>query len=113
MIQTSKLNVNCAFKGMDPSDAVREYAAKRAMKFVKHLDDLTTCDFVFHIEKASHVAQLHVVAGGFNASSEAQEENMYAAIDAVTDRIEQQTRKHKEKLKGHTGRAHHNSDGQE
>jgi putative sigma-54 modulation protein len=107
MINTSKLNVTVAFKGMDSSDAVREYAEKRAGKVLKHVQHLTTCHYAFEVAKTDHVAQLHVVSGDFEARAEAREENMYAAIDAVTDKIEQQSRKHKEKIKDHTGRPHH------
>lgn len=107
MITTSKLNVTVAFKALDSSDAVRQYAEKRAAKVLKHVQHLTTCHYAFEVAKTEHVAQLHVVSGDFEARAEAREENMFAAIDSVTDKIEQQSRKHKEKAKAHAGKPHH------
>ncbi len=110
MIQTSKLNVTVVFKGMDSSDALREYAEKRALKVMKHLEHLTTCHFTFAVEKTRHIAQLHVNSGDFEARAEASEETVYAAIDVVTDKIAHQSLKYKEKNKDHSGRPHHNQE---
>ena len=108
MISSAKLNVQTVFKGMDTSDAVIEYAEKRAGKFVKHVHNVTNCHFVFLVEKKDHVAQLHVNSGDFDARAEARAETMYAAIDEVTDKLIHQTRKFKEKTTNHAGRPHHN-----
>jgi putative sigma-54 modulation protein len=110
MINSSKMNIQVVFKGMDSSDAVREYAEKRASKIVKHVHDVTNCHFVFFIEREDHVTQLHVVSGDFEARAEARAENMYAAIDEATDKIVHQTRKFKEKVTSHAGRPHHNQE---
>lgn len=109
MINSSKLNVTIAFKGLDSSDAVKEYAQKRAQKIAKHMHHLTHCHFVCFIEKADQVAQVHVVSGDFEARAEARAEKLYAAIDEVTDKIATQSRKHKEKITSHAGKPHHNA----
>jgi len=110
MISSSKLNVQVVFKGMDSSDALKEYAQKRAGKFSKHVHNVTNCHFVFFVEKVDHVTQLHVTSGDFEARAEARAENMYAAIDEVTDKLVQQTRKFKEKVTNHAGKPHHNQE---
>ena len=110
MINSSKLNVQVVFKGMDTSDAVREYAEKRAAKFTKHVHNVTNCHFVFQIERENHVTQLHVTSGDFEARAEARANTMYAAIDEVTDKLVQQTRKFKEKVTNHSGKPHHNQE---
>jgi putative sigma-54 modulation protein len=107
MVANAKMNLQVVFKGMDSSQPLQEYAEKRASKLSKHLHTVTNCHFVFQIEKLDHVVQLHVVAGDFEARAEGRAENMYAAIDEVTDKITHQSRKHKERTTDHSGRPHH------
>ena len=107
MIDTSKIEARVAFRGMDSSDSVREYAEKRASKLAKHLHKMTQVDFVFETEKLEHVAHAHVISGEFEAKAEARAESMYAAIDDLTDKLVRQTRKHKEKITDHSAKPHH------
>lgn len=107
---SAKMNVQIAFKGLDPSDAVRDYAMKRVAKLEKHLHEVTNCHFVFLVEKVDQIAQLHVTSGLLDARAESRAESMYAAIDEVTDKIMHQTRKFKEKQTDHSGKGHHNQD---
>ena len=109
MINSAKLQVTAAFKGLDSSDAVKDYAEKRSAKFLKYVHHLATCHYVFFNEKTEHVAQLHLIAGDFEGRAESRGQTFYASIDDVTDKIIQQCRKHKEKTTDHTGRPHHNS----
>jgi putative sigma-54 modulation protein len=97
MMKSAKLQIQTAFKGLDSSDAVREYAEKRIQKLAKHVQSEVHCHFVFLVEKKTHVAQLHVNGSDFEARAESKSDTMYAAIDEVTDKIIHQSRKFKEK----------------
>lgn len=101
MNNNNKLNVTVAFKGMDSSDAVKGYASKRVTKLAKHMHHMTNCHFTFLNENHSNIAELHIVSGDFEAKAEARAETMYAAIDEVTDKALQQSRKHKDKTTHH------------
>lgn len=101
MDKPSNLNITVVFKGLDPSDSVKDYAHKRVTKVTKHLHEMTNCHFAFLIEKKDSVAQLHVVAGDFDAKAEGRGENFFTAIDEVTDKLLHQSRKHKEKATDH------------
>jgi putative sigma-54 modulation protein len=107
MITDAKLQVTTTFKGMDSTDSIKEYAAKKANKVIKHLNHMTTCSFVFSLEKTNHVAEVFMSSGDFEAKAVSKAETMYAAIDEVTDKLLNQTRKHKEKARDHSGEAHH------
>ncbi len=97
----SHLNVTVVFKGIDSSDPVKEYATKRVTKLSKHLHEMTNCHFTFMNERNQSIAQLHIVAGDFEAKAEARGETFFAAIDDVTDKALHQSRKHKEKSTDH------------
>jgi putative sigma-54 modulation protein len=100
-IVPSHLNVTVVFKGLDSSESVKEYATKKVAKLTKHLHEMTNCHFTFMHERNQSVAELHVVAGDFDAKAEARGENLFAAIDEVTEKALHQTRKHKEKATDH------------
>ena len=104
MERKSNLNVMVVFKGIHSSESVKEYANDRVAKVSKHLHEMTNCHFTFLMERTDSVAQLHVVAGDFDARAEARGENLFSAIDEVTDKILHQSRKHKEKVTDHKKR---------
>ncbi len=102
MIAPSNLNVTVVFKaGVVSNDSIKEYASKRVTKLSKHLHEMTNCHFTFMNERNESVAQLHIVAGDFEAKAEARGDNLFAAIDEVTDKALHQSRKHKEKITDH------------
>ena len=105
---SAKLNVQVAFKSLDSSDAVKDYAEKRASKFTKHLHSITNCHYVFQTDKQGFLAHIHLTSGDFEARAEAHGETLYAAIDEVAEKILHQTRKFKEKQTDHSGIPHHN-----
>ncbi|HVJ64175.1 MAG TPA: ribosome-associated translation inhibitor RaiA [Bdellovibrionota bacterium] len=107
MISDAKLQVTTTFKGMDSTESIKEYAMKKAHKIVKHLHHMTTCSFVFSIEKTDHVAEVFMSSGDFEAKAVSKAESLYAAIDEVTDKLVNQTRKHKERAGDHSGDPHH------
>ncbi|MBS1984240.1 MAG: ribosome-associated translation inhibitor RaiA [Bdellovibrionales bacterium] len=110
MNQAAQLQMQHVFKGMDSSEAVKDYSTKKAGKIVKHTHNhVVNCHFVFQVEKDEHVAQCHIVSGDLDARAESRAENMYAAIDEVTDKLVQQARKFNEKHHSHSGKPHHNN----
>lgn len=108
MISDAKLQVTTSFRGLDSSESVKEYASKKAHKVIKHLHEMISCSFVFSIEKTQHVAEAHLSSGKFEAKAVSRADTMYAAIDEVTDKLLNQTRKHKERAGDHSGTPHHN-----
>lgn len=108
MSNDAKLQFQHVFKGMDSSPAVKEYAEKRSSKISKHLHEQTSCALIYSQEKNHFIAELHINSGDFEAKAQAQGETLYAAIDEVTDKALQQSRKFKEKHGNRSGSSHHN-----
>lgn len=64
-------------------------------------DHINSIQVVLKVEKIHQIAEatLHVNQGEIHASSD--DENMYAAIDSLVDKLVRQLNKHKEKLHSH------------
>jgi putative sigma-54 modulation protein len=53
------------------------------------------------VENLEHHADINLKAGPFLLRGRAKSNDMYASIDAASEKIERQLKKHKEKLKSH------------
>jgi putative sigma-54 modulation protein len=58
---------------------------------------------VLSVEKLRHKAEATIHITGNDLFADAVEEDMYAAIDALADKLDRQIKKHKEKLSNHRG----------
>lgn len=67
----------------------------------RHFDHLNSIDVVLHVEKIHHKAEATVNAKGVTMHAHADSDNMYATIDNLTDKLDSQVRKHKEKITDH------------
>ena len=72
----------------------------------RHFDQVTDIHVVLGVEKLRHKAEATMHISGGDIFADAVEENMYAAIDSLVDKLDRQLKKHKEKITDH-----HRSEG--
>ena len=95
------LEVSYYFKGMDTSEAVREYAEKRSQKFEKYISSPTQVKWNFEVQHDSHHAKCHLSNGQVNDVADATSNDMYQSIDTAMEKLAHQLQKQKEKLTSH------------
>ncbi len=83
--------------------ALRDYVDARRERLARRFDRLTSLNVVLEVEKnrLAHRAEGTLAAAGRVLHADAVENDMYAAIDALFDKLDAQVRRHKEKRKGH------------
>jgi ribosome hibernation promoting factor len=81
--------------------SMRGYVEKKLDRIVRHFDHVIDMHFVLTVEKLSHKAEATLRVRGESIHCLATEGDMYAAIDALADKLERRLRKHKEKLTDH------------
>ncbi len=82
--------------------ALREYVEKKLERIVRHFDQVIDVHCVLTVEEKLRQkadATLHVSGNAIHAV--ATEPDMYAAIDALADKLDRCIRKHKEKVTDH------------
>jgi putative sigma-54 modulation protein len=89
---------------IDVSPALRNKVETKLAKLEKHFDNLTDIHCVLTVEKLEHRAEATVNLSGGTIFADAIEGDMYAAIDALVDKLSRQVTKHKEKLTDHHAR---------
>ena len=86
---------------IDITESLRNYVGTKLAKVERHFDHMTDIHCVLTVEKLQHKAEATIHVGGGTIHAEQIEPNMYAAIDALTDKLDRCVKKHKEKRADH------------
>ena len=91
------MQINLSGHHVDITTPLREYVNSKMERLERHFDHVTDIHVVLGVEKLRHKAEATMHISGGTIFAEAVEENMYAAIDALVDKLDRQILKHKEK----------------
>ncbi len=86
------------------TDSLRDYVAVKLRKISRHFELVSNVHCILTVEKLRHKAEATVQANGARIYADYTDQDMYAAIDGLTDKLERRVRKHKEKLVDHHAR---------
>lgn len=89
---------------VDVTDSLREYVETKIRKVERHFDIVSDVHCILTVEKLRHKAEATVKVNGGTIYADAVEEDMYAAIDGLADKLDRRVRKYKEKLVDHHAR---------
>ncbi|QKK03985.1 MAG: ribosome-associated translation inhibitor RaiA [Pseudomonadota bacterium] len=90
-------------QNIEITQALRAYVAEKTDRLERHFDHLIAAHFVLHLEKLEHTAEGTIHVGGRTnpIHADAVADDMYAAIDALIDKLDRQVRRHKGKVTDH------------
>lgn len=91
------MQINLTFRHVDSSPALRSYAEEKISRVRKYLEEPIEAHVVLKVEKFRHIAEVTIEANGMRVNGSEETEDMYSAIDALADNMEEQVRKLKEK----------------
>lgn len=86
---------------VEVTQSMRDYVGKRLDRVSRHFDQVIDLHCVLTVEKLEHKAEATVHVSGGTLHAESTSENMYAAIDALADKLDRLVKKHKEKKTDH------------
>jgi putative sigma-54 modulation protein len=78
------------FRHLEPSEAIRTYATDKLNKLQKYLRDPLDAHMTFSLERRLHCVDVSFSNGGERFQARAEQEDMYASIDIVVDKIQRQ-----------------------
>jgi putative sigma-54 modulation protein len=103
------MQINVSGHQVAITPALHDYVSGKFDRIVRHFDHLHDVTVTLSVEKLLHKAEATVhCSSNKTIHADAQAADMYAAIDALADRLDRQVKKHKEKLTDH-----HAVDGRE
>ena len=95
------MQINLSGHHVDITPALKEYVSSKFTRLERHFDRVTNAHVVLSVEKTRQKAEATIHVTGGNLFADAVDEDMYAAIDALTDKLDRQVKRHKEKLTNH------------
>ena len=98
------MQVNVSGHHLEITDSLRDYVESKFERLERHFDLVSDVHCILSVEKLRHKAEAKVNVNGDTIFAEATEEDMYAAIDGLVDKLDRRVRKHKEKLVDHHAR---------
>ena len=86
------MKINLTGHHVELTDPLREYVNSKMDRLERHFDHVTDTHVVLSVEKLRHKAEatLHITGGKIFADAE--QENMYAAIDSLVDKLDRQVK---------------------
>ena len=86
---------------LEITDSLKEYVNSKIERLNNHHDRITSTHITLSVDKLIHKAEGTIHVNGKDLHAEATNEDMYAAIDALADKLDRQLIKHKEQLRSH------------
>ena len=98
------MQLNVSGHHVDITDSLRGYVESKIERLERHFDLVSDVHCILTVEKMRHKAEAKVSVNGGTIFAETTEEDMYAAIDGLVDKLDRRVRKHKEKMVDHHAR---------
>lgn len=95
------MNINLTGHHVDITEPLRDYVNSKFDRLERHFDHVTDVHVVLGVEKLRHKAEATMHISGGTLFADSIEEDMYAAIDGLVDKLDRQVKKHKEKVTDH------------
>ena len=77
--------------------AIRDYVHSKLSRINRHFDHVIDVNVILTVEKLAQKAEVSVHVRGRDIHVETVDENMYAAIDTLADKLDRQILKYKDK----------------
>jgi putative sigma-54 modulation protein len=95
------MQLNLTGHHVEVTPALKGYVEKKLDRIVRHSDHVLDVHCILTVEKLRHKAEATVSLSGSKLYADAIHDDMYAAIDALADKLDRGVKKHKEKLTDH------------
>lgn len=102
------MQLNLTGHHIDITDSLQNYVEEKFERLERHFDHVTNVHVILSVEKLRQKAEATINISGASLYADSENEDMYAAIDSLVDKLDRQIKKHKEKLTDH-----HRQDGRD
>ncbi len=97
------MNLHLTGHQLEITPAMRDYVTGKLDRIARHFDHVIDVRVILSVEKLKHRIEANVHLSGKDIFVESHDTDMYAAIDALADKLDRQILRHKEKNFEHRG----------
>ncbi|MBF8660205.1 MULTISPECIES: ribosome hibernation-promoting factor, HPF/YfiA family [Pseudomonas] len=91
------MQVNISGQHVEVTQPMRDYVLEKLARVESHFDKITNVQVIMKVEKLQQKVEATLQIPGGEVVANAENQDMYAAIDALADKLDRQLKKHKEK----------------
>jgi putative sigma-54 modulation protein len=91
------MNLNVSGHHVDVTPAIRSYVQSKLERVKRHFDHVIDAHVILTVEKLRQKAEVTLHVRGKELHCESTEEDLYAAIDLLADKLDRQVLRYKEK----------------
>lgn len=95
------MNLSISGHHLEITPALREYVTSKLARIRNHFDQVIDVSVILSVEKLVQKAEVTLRVTGKDIFAEATDSGMYAAIDALVDKLDRQVIKYKQKRQDH------------
>lgn len=95
------MNLTISGHHLEVTPPLKAYVKEKMKRLERHFDHLLDAQVILSVEKERQKAEATVRCSGATLHADAVHADLYAAIDLLADKLDQQTRKHKDKRRDH------------
>ncbi len=92
------MNLHLTGHHVEITSAIRDYVVSKLARINRHFDHVIDVNVIMTVEKLDQKIEANVHLSGKDIHVQAHEEDMYAAIDALVDKLDRQVIRHKERF---------------
>jgi putative sigma-54 modulation protein len=86
------MNITITFRQMPASGALTKHVQEKAAKLQKFLRQPMSAKVTLSLDRLKHVAEARISSGGQHLEAKETNDDMYASVDKVIDKLERQIR---------------------
>ena len=95
------MNLQISGHHLEITPAIHDYVTGKIERVIRHFDNVIDVNVILSVDKLKQKAEVTVHLPGKDVYVESIEEDLYAAIDSLVDKLDRQIQKHKQKLQDH------------
>jgi putative sigma-54 modulation protein len=95
------MNLTVTGHHIEVTPAIRDYVTDKVKKVTRHFDHVIDVNVILSVEKLVQKAEVNLHVSGKDIFVQAEDADLYAAIDSLVDKLDRQVVKHKEKNSDH------------
>ncbi len=95
------MNLSITGHHLEVTPALRDYVTLKLERITRHFDRVIDVKVYLSVDKLVQKAEINIHVRGKDIFAEAADEDLYAAIDALIDKLDRQVLKYKDKQHGH------------
>lgn len=93
------MQVAVTFRHMEADGSIKAYVRDKVQKLQKYVPNPREIHVVLAVEKFRHIAEITIVGNGGTFNSQGRDNDLYAAIDQMVDKMERQIRERRERVR--------------